>query len=225
MVSSGSADHNPQLREPSGDGKLIDKWCYHVPTTIEGKIGTRVVNLEVRLKNTNIQSRNKPAEVFSTSFVVTCKELNISAHGTDIEAIRAAVWNKLDGRFESKIENLIMIRTNKEAFHKDIKKTRCFSLDFKVTKVRRLTMKDGSRFMIDDVYYRTSQYLQTWNDFIKRYNEDTVFLSDTSENNIAIESFMNQLSALHGKLSEFLTPCDAENNLLLASASYPSPET
>lgn len=100
-------------RDPNEDEDETDE-AEEETETVQ-RIGERKIAVEVYiLKETEEDDKTPPYTLNKVEFMVQCRheELNlkISVEGTDIAALRAEVWNRLDARFEIKWHDYYIVR-------------------------------------------------------------------------------------------------------------------
>lgn len=111
-----------RTRDVSRSGKLIDTWIYKYkgiplhpgcpPTTVRDEeneevsaqpqkmVRDQVVEVLVRIAKSTDESDTPPHPTSKVEFQVECENPIIRMTGTDIEALRKAMWSELDEAFD-----------------------------------------------------------------------------------------------------------------------------
>jgi len=231
--------------------KLIDQWVYKVkdieierldyvepedgpvlrrddPRTFDERYKRtkeRVVNKVVTCKLYMVKrtetTEEPPQPLETVKLELHCPELKIKIEGTDVEALRAAMWSMLDKKFEIQWERFYQVHVSKPSIYGG----------------------DGSGLEIiyDDVYrgktwdgklllkrWRGHEFhIDPWPGVFKDENGKVMAcIPATEENQEALKEFCRRVDILRAKLADFLRPDVIQENLLRLAgcALLPAPE-
>ena len=200
-------------------GKVVDSSVYKVKDVIreaesEGEDpsenghdeeGTKVVNksvtVEVRLVKSVKHSEEAPHPLNAISFVVSCKELDIEIEGTDIEALRAAMWAKLDKQFGIRWELYYLVDVSSRLPYTGSGSGFVVSYD----TVYKGTTWDG-KLLLRQLGCR-GQKVEAWpGEFRREGDRVLACIPGTSVNEAALKEFIRRTDLLREKIQEFLRP-------------------
>lgn len=205
-------------------GKLIDSWIYEVKDiTLEKKgyngdagddatdeekypivkerIVNRKVTIEVKMEKVLEVSDAPPHPLDRVKLYLTCKELDIKLEGTDLEALRAAMWAKLDERFAIKWERYYLVEVGRESIHRGTGTGMTVSYD----DVYKGTTHDGKLLMRRWAY--REEKIEPWPGRFKSDRGKVIACIEATEaNRLALEEFCKRMDLLREKLSDFLKP-------------------
>ena len=235
MKELGSRRHIP--------GKVFDTWTYKVkdvelprieyvpkdereegePKTRETKerVVNKVVTVELRIEKTTTQSEEPPHPLETVKLYAVCKELDISIEGTDVEALRAAMWGKLDKRYEIQWEKYFLVRVDHQAPYQGLGTGIVVSYD----DVYKGTTWDG-KLLLRRWSYREEK-IETWPGVFKEKGGKVLAcIPATESNEQALKEFVRRVNLLREKMAEFLKPENivATLNNLSGLALLPQPE-
>lgn len=165
------------------------------------RVKNKLVKVELRYCKETLQSDEPPHPTKNVSFEVYCDELDLKMAGTDIEALRAAVWERLDKRFEIKWEAFFLVTVNRERpWHGD-----GTGMMFSYDVVYRGTTWDG-KFLLKQ--YDGSEFkIKPWpGEFTDKGGNVLACIPVTDMNREALEQFAKRIDILRGKLADFLRP-------------------
>lgn len=194
------------------NGKLIDTWYYEykgieastpVPDGLSQKaIVTGIkVPIQLRLIKKLNKDQEPPLEVNEVSFLVTCKEASISLSGTDIELLRAAMWEKLDAKYSVKWEQYYKVQIREATVYDGIGT----GFTFEHSDVEKGTAWDGTLLM--RTFEHRTWKIEPWPDKFKDDRGHVLALIPaTQSNKEALDAFMEKINALRDALSKFLEP-------------------
>jgi hypothetical protein len=219
--------------EGSG-GKLVDTWIYEFPAIEETAVGdledgeepTRRVNakkieVELRLIKKFVNSTAPPLATKEVRFSLVAKEADIHLEGTDIEALRVALWDKLDKHYTTKWERFYLVEISQDGYHHRGIGT---SITFNYSRVEKGTAWDGTLLMREYRSY-AGEVISPWpGQFTDKKGRVIACIPASDENHKALEEFGRRIDALRNKLADFLRPEEllktlanlSSNNLLPA---------
>ncbi|AQH05842.1 hypothetical protein A9R05_43345 (plasmid) [Burkholderia sp. KK1] len=214
-------------------GKVVDTWYYEYQglTTDEGAsddvdASKRVqgVKVEIRLVlHKEFESSDKPPlATKSVSFAVECDNPDFTLHGSDIEALRAAMWSKLDKHYAVKWENFYLVQILRSHHWEGIGT----GLAFSYKHIERGTAWDGTLLLRKYEHGRGST-IQPWpGEFRDKHGDVMACIPETKENTQALQEFAARIDALRGVLANFLRPESIMKTLHnLNSVGLPAPAT
>lgn len=215
--------------EGSG-GKLLDTWIYEYKGVTEYDNGPegearktvepKKVEIELRLIKEFENSAQPPLATKSVCFVVTCKEADIKLKGTDIESLRAAMWEKLDARYEVKWERYYLVRIRPESPYEGVGTGFTFSFDW----VEKGVAWDGTLLLRERPRYSGGDRISPWpGEFRDKNGKVMACIPETEANTKALKEFRDRIDELRERLAGFLKPEQilrtlanlSESNLLL----------
>jgi hypothetical protein len=165
------------------------------------RVVNKIVTIEVRLEKKTKQTEEAPHPLDTVSFTVVCKELDIEMRGTDIEALRAAMWSKLDTQFEIKWERYFLV---------DVDQSRPFTglgtgLTVSYDTVYKGTTWDG-KLLLRRWSYRDER-IELWpGEFRVKGNRVIACIPGTDANEESLKEFVRRVDLLREKLQDFLRP-------------------
>jgi hypothetical protein len=196
-----------QTRSPYG-GKLVDTWYYEyqgIDPEHEGespRVAPLKVPVELRLHKKFADTTTPPLPAKEVWFEVVCPSGDFKLTGSDIEALRAAMWGKLDEAFAVKWERYFLVQIGRERVYSGQGTALSFSYD----DIEKGTAFDGSLLMRR---YQMSKGLviEPWPDEF-RNNRGRVIscIPATEENRVALEAFAKKIDELREMLTKFLEP-------------------
>lgn len=201
-------------RSPSrspGKGTLVDTWVYDATysATEEGRDEperrTRKVSVELRLvKDFEGASEAPPMATRAVRFVVACKDIDLRLEGTDIEALRKAMWERLDARYAIAWEGWLLVKVDHRAPYEGSGTGFVFSRQ----RVERGVAFDGSVLLREYVTFGERGYRVTaWPEQFKEKNGRTLAcIPETPGNVEALDEFGRRIDAMRRQLAEFLRP-------------------
>lgn len=226
-------------------GKLIDTWIYEVKDvtqekieyvpdkdrdgddaedkykTVKERVVNRKVTIEIRMEKTVVNSDAPPHPLDKVKLVATVKELDIKIQGTDLEAIRAAIWANLDERFAIKWERYFLVEVGRERIYSGIGT----GLNVSYTDVYKGTTHDGKVLM--RIWRYRDEKIEPWPGSFKNDRGRVIAcIPATDTNEAALKEFCARIDLLREKLADFLKPENIELTLanLNALRLLPPPE-
>lgn len=241
MAKLGETRHVPE--------KLIDTWTYKVKDveleTLEwqepedgdytrpdersfedkykrGKkrIKNKLVTVNVYLVKRTRQSEEPPHPLDMVNAKVTCPELGLKMEGTDIVALKDAMWACLDKKFEINWERFYQVQVNKTRVYCGDDGT---GLEIVYADVYRGTTWDGKLLL---KRWRGHEYkIDVWPGAFKdEQGKVMACIPATDENREALKEFCRRTDTLRGMLADFLRPDVIQQNLArLASCALLPP--
>jgi hypothetical protein len=202
-------------------GKLVDTWIYEYkgiadpvdpdaeeqpPQHVEAK----KVSIELRLIKNYADSEKPPLATKDVTFQVTCKEADIDLWGSDIEALRCAVWGLLDKRFEVKWETYYLVEVQPSNPYEGIGTGLTFGYD----TVEKGTAWDGTLLLKRYVRYGSRTEILPWPErFRTKAGKTIATIPATDKNRAAMKEFRDRIDELRDKLAAFLKPENIERTI------------
>ncbi len=172
------------------------------------KVVNKHVTVNVYMVKRTEQSEEPPHPLNTATLLIRCNELNIKIEGTDIVAMKDAMWSMLDKKFEIQWERYYQVQVNK---------SRVYGGD-----------GTGLEIVYDDVYkgttwngkhllkrWRGHEYrIDVWPGAFKDENGKVMAcIPATEENRVALKEFCARVDVLRGMLADFLRPDVIAENL------------
>ena len=218
--------------EGSG-GKLLDTWIYEYKGITEYDNGpegetrktveSKKVEVELRLIKKFSDSAQPPLATKEASLTVVCKEADIKLTGTDVEALRVAMWAKLDKRYEVKWERYYLVRIEPATSYEGISNGLTFSYDW----VEKGIAWDGTLLLKERPRFSNGDRISPWPGTFKDKNGKVMAcIPETEANTKALREFRDRIDALRERLAAFLKPDVILNTLAELSTNklLPPPE-
>lgn len=166
------------------------------------RIKNKVVAIELRMEKRTEQSEEPPHPTKDVHFELVCKELDIKMEGTDIEALRQAMWGVLDKKFEVKWEHFFLVEIDQ---HRPWGGGDGTGLTFSYKGVYRGTTWDGKYLMKE--WDGHDMKIKVWpGEFTDRGGKIIACIPDNEMNRAALDEFSKRIDELRKRLAEFLTP-------------------
>lgn len=177
------------------------------------------VAIEVRLLKEFAQGDSVPASVKAVEFVAINKDLNLRVQGTDIEAIRVAVWSKLEAEFKIEWEPYLLIEIDREGRY-----YRGRSEGFSLTEITvyKGVARDGTVLLREYDSGRTSSIYKyrPWPGEYQTTNGKVVAcIPATKANEESMENFRARINELRQRLEDMVKPDVILQTLANLSAS------
>ena len=233
-------------KSSNGSGVLVDTW-YWTYKGVESELGKHLrgreaqddgddplneapdqapllvkdqkIAIEVRLLKEFAQSDSVPASVKAVEFVAINKDLNIKVQGTDIEALRVAVWSKLEAEFKIEWERYLLIEIDREGrYH------RGNSEGFSLTEVSvyKGVARDGTVLLREYDTSRTSSpyKYRPWPGEYQTTNGRVIAcIPATEANKESMTNFRARINELRTRLEELVKPVNILQTLANLSTS------
>lgn len=210
--------------------KVIDKWTYKVKDVeiefldyvpekerthadektklTRERVKNKVVNVELRMVKTTVQSEEAPHPLQSVKLIAYCPELKTKMEGTDVEALRAAMWSMLDEHFAIKWERYYLVKVDQQRVYSGTGTALAVSYD----DVYKGTTHDGKVLM--RIWRYRDNRIELWPGVFKEANGNVIAcIPATEANKLALEEFIRRTNILREKLQEFLKPERIEQTL------------
>jgi hypothetical protein len=183
------------------------------------KVTNKHVTVNVYMVKRTEQSEEPPHPLNSARLLIRCNELNIKIEGTDIVAMKDAMWSMLDKKYEIKWERYYQVQ---------VLKSRVYGGD-----------GTGLEIVYDDVYKGTTwdgkHLLKRWRGhefridvwpgaFKDESGKVMACIPATEENLEALKEFCRRVDILRGKLADFLKPEVIQQNLVQLAGCRLLPE-
>ena len=181
------------------------------------RVKNKVVTIEVRLCKTTRQSEEPPHPTEDVHFEVYCEELKLKIEGTDIDALRAAIWDRLDKRFEIKWEQFYLIEVDENRPWGGASGT---GIMFEYDTVWRGTTWDG-KFLLKK--YEGHEFkIKTWpGEFTDKGGKVIACIAATDQNREALEEFCKRMDQMRKVMSDYLRPARIMETLANLSGNLP----
>ena len=204
-------------------GKVIDSWVYKVkdveleqlehvpeeerregapPKIARERVVNRIVNVEIRMEKTTVQSEEPPHPLDTVKLYAVCKELHIGIEGTDVELLRSVMWSMLDARFEIKWARYFLVKVDKQRVYSGTGTALAVSYD----DIYRGVTHDGKLLM--KIWKHGSTYkIEKWPGEFKQADGNVLAcILATQANEDALREFVRRTDLLREKMQEFLRP-------------------
>lgn len=166
------------------------------------RIVNKVVKIELRMEKETKQSEEPPHPTKSVRFEVCCPELSVKIEGTDIEALRAGMWDCLDKRFQIKWEKYYKVEVKRAHIWGGIGE----GLEVIYDDVWKGTTWDGKILLRQWDHHRDYK-IKPWPGAFRDEKGDVMAcIPATKENEDALKEFCKRIAVLRDKLAEFLKP-------------------
>lgn len=193
-----------------GDGVVVDTWYYDVEHVVgggENDVDTRktaVKKVEVKLRLIkDFEGETAPMATKKVSFLLVCDEIDMRIEGSDVEVMRAAMWEHLDERYKIRWEPWLLVRVDQRRPYEGSGEGFTFSYN----EVTRGVAFDGSVLLREYKTYGRGYEVSAWPRQFKEKNGRTIAcIKATKENVAALEQFAEQITAMRRRLAEFVAP-------------------
>lgn len=203
-----------------GKPKLIDTWIYSHKGIVEeaGDLEAEPENVPSRrlVRDQRIDVKlyivkefeeidSPPHATKSVSFIAKCDNPKISVSGTDIEAIRRAVWAELDKAFKIKWSNWFLVDLTPQRPYEGFGT----GMSFSYKNVEKGVAWDGAELLRDWRYRRSggNYEIRPWpGAFTDNGGRIIACIPNTPENEAALEEFGRRIDELRKRLASFLEP-------------------
>jgi hypothetical protein len=206
-------------------GKVIDRWIYKVKDVtldkleyvpeeeraddeqeekyheVKERVQNKVVTVELYLEKTTKQSEEAPHPLDTIKFHLKCDELELTLEGTDVELLRAAMWSKLDARYEIKWDKYFLVEVDSTHPYTGWGTGMVFSYN----DVFKGTTWDGKTLLRIRRYHE--EKIEPWPGvFTRKGGKVIACIEATEANEAALEEFKSRVDLLREKLQSFLEP-------------------
>lgn len=233
-------------RQNNGKGTLVDTWYWdfpgidlvgsldhpeseeaevHAHERAKQLVKGQKIPLEVRLIKQYNGEGGAQQTPKAVEFSVTCPMLNLSVSGTDIEALRTAMWSMLESTYKIEWERYLIVVIAGAASHQAQIETG-FALG--TSSVYKGTAPDGTVLLreYDRGYGRSTWKYRPWPGEYSNKNGDVLAcIPATEKNEIAIEEFRASIMTLKHRLQALVKPESIQETLenLSKIAMLPAP--
>jgi len=166
------------------------------------RVVNKTVKIELVLEKSTSQSEEPPHPTESVKFIVRCAELKLEMEGTDIECLRAAMWDRLDEKFDIKWEHFYLVT---------ISETRGWSgsdgtgILFEYDTVSKGTTWQGRLLM--KRYENREFVIKPWpGEFTDKGGKVIACIPVNDMNTAALENFSERMNQMRKVMAEFLRP-------------------
>lgn len=185
-------------------GKVVDTWYYERDDKTRVAVPVCMTKQSRDDKWLEDNTRNKPPfETLNVGLYVDLDGETIEA--TDVEALRAAVWAKLDEKYGIKWERYYLVQISPERVYRGLGKGFTVSYD----DVEKGTTWDGRLLMRE--YKHRGFHVSPWpGEFKDDRGRVQACIPATETNRKGLEEFCQQIETLQGMLRKFLEPARIE---------------
>ncbi len=192
-------------------GKLVDTWTYEYegvenPPSEDADIDhvrfmmAKGIKISVKLflHKKFKESVSPPLETKEVWFSVQCEKPEFKFSGSDIEALRAAMWEKLDEHFAVKWERYFKVRITPGYI--------AHGLSFEYSDVEKGVAWDGS-LLLREYESSKGRIIRPWpGEFRDGNGKVMACIPATPENEAALKEFASRIHELRKRLADFLRP-------------------
>ena len=166
------------------------------------RVKNKIVTIEVRLIKKTSQSEEPPHLTEDVRFEVYCAELDLHIKGTDIELLRAAVWEHLDKKFAIKWEQFYLVEV---AENRPWGGSDGTGILFEYDTVWRGTTWNG-KFLFKK--YESNEFkIKTWpGEFTDKGGKVIACIPATEPNKLALEEFVRRMNEMRKVMANYLRP-------------------
>lgn len=166
------------------------------------RVKNKIVEIKVYYIKKTKQSEEPPHPTEEVKFEVKCKELKLDMEGTDIEHLKAAVWDRLDEKFKIKWEGFYLVEVERN--HPWGGYTGA-GIMFKYDHVYRGTTWDGKLLL---KRYEGHEFkIKPWpGDFTDKGGHVIACIPETELNKSALENFCARMDELRKVMADYLKP-------------------
>ncbi len=212
------------------NGKLLDTWYYeyqgipgdHVEDEDERPEPTvKAIKVPVKLYLfKKFKGETPPLSVDEVWFEVVCDNPDFSIKGSDIEALRAAMWEHLNEHYKVKWERYYLVEIDHRAPYSGIGT----GLVFGYETVYKGTAFDGT-LLLKQYQYSRGEVISPWpGEFRDERGRVLACIPATDTNEKALEEFGKRIDLLREKLIDLVRPDQIEHTLLTLSTNKLLPE-
>lgn len=198
----------------SSKGVVVDTWFYvHKAVVVQGDdeedgearrlVEDRRVEVKVRLIKKTGNAAAPPFPTEAVSFSAECTDPRIRVEGTDIEAIRKAVFSQLDKALAIKWEPHLLVRVQRPFLFETGS-----GVEVTWSEVYKGTAWDGSLLLREfRSHSKEIWVISPWpGAFSDKYGKVMACLPATEANRAALTEFARRLDDLRKRIAEFLSP-------------------
>ena len=172
------------------------------------RIKNKLVTVNVYMVKRTLQSEEPPHPLESATLLIRCQELDIKIEGTDIEAMKAAMWSMLDKKFEITWERFYQVQVVKSRIYNG----EGTGLEIVYDDVYKGTTWDGKLLI---KRWRGHEFkIDVWPGAFKDESGKVMAcIVANEENRVALKEFCKRVDVLRGMLADFLKPDVIMENL------------
>ena len=205
------------------NGKLIDTWYYEyegIPSDPEMDDDENAKRPEPKVKDIKVpvklylykkfKSDTPPLSVSEVWFGVECATPEIDLQGSDIEALRAAMWEHLDKHYEVRWETYYLVEIRQNGPYSGMGTGLTFGYD----TVSKGTAFDGT-LLLKQYQYSRGFVISPWpGEFRDRQGTVIACIPSNDLTRSALEAFSKRIDLLREKLVDLVRPEEIEQTLL-----------
>ena len=202
------------------NGKILDTWYYEyegIPSEVEDDVeeqpAPKVQAIKVTIKLSiykKLNSATPPLAVSEVWFGVECEKPEFFLTGSDIEALRAAMWEKLDEHFAVKWENYFLVEIRHDHPYSGLGT----GLTYGYETVEKGTAFDGTLLLRKREWSR-GDVISVWPGEFRDQRGNVIACIPSNEmNRKALEEFGKRIDILREKLIDLVRPDTIEQTLL-----------
>ena len=222
------------------NGKLVDTWYYEYEGIIpppdddadedeqpdhgrkqfgkrkQTEAEVRPIKVEVKLYlYKQFKGDTPPLATNEVWFEVVCDTINMTLKGSDIEALRAAMWEKLNEHFKVKWESYFLVEIRQHGPYSGMGT----GLTFGYETVYKGTAYDGT-LLLKHYRYGRGDIIEPWpGEFTSKESGEVIAcIPDTKANRKALEEFAGRIDLLREKLIDLVRPANIMQTLLTLSS-------
>jgi hypothetical protein len=189
--------------EPEDGDHGHDEREDHEKHVVKGeRIVNKTVKIELILHKKTSQSEEPPHPTESVEFEVKCEELKLNMTGTDIEALRAGMWDQLDAKFDIKWEQFYLVTVSPTRGWNGAAGT---GILFEYDNVWRGTTWDGKLLMKK---YDSHEFkIKPWpGEFTDKGGKVIACIPVNEMNTLALQNFSDRMDKMREVMADFLRP-------------------
>ena len=186
--------------------KFTDKQTYRAS---KERVVNKTVTIELRVEKTTRQSEEPPHPLATIALELVCEELDYKMTGTDVEALRAAMWATLDKKFEITWESYYLVTLSHSRPYQGLGTGLVLSYD----SIEKGTTWDGKSLLRQ--WHGSERKIKPWPGTFKDKNGDVIAcIQATDANESALQEFCRRIDTMRERLQEFLLPENIQKTLL-----------
>lgn len=221
----------PKASNEGSNGKLIDTWIYEFPALVQHSdddegaprhtVAAKKVPVELRLIK-RFTGSTPPLATGEVEFLVVVKDTeDIKFRGTDIEALRVALWDQLDERYKTQWHEYFLVQVTPEAFYDGIGT----GLAFGYSNVEKGIAWDGT-LLLRQRRWGGETEIKPWpGEFRDKNGKVLACIPATTQNRKSLEEFRARIDVLRKRLADYLRPDQIMQTLANLSQNMLLPPT
>ena len=181
------------------------------PEPRPGAVVEKIVPVEIRLqKEFDTAESGSQRPVKSLRFSMSCENPKFAVAGSDIDALRLAVWDYLDKAFAVKWDSYLLVTIRPALIYHG----RGTGFEVCRNHVQKGTAHDGTLLIREHRYGNRGFEIKPWPGAFKdKDGKLTACIPATAENEKALNEFEVMIDALRDRLSEFFRPEQIQQTL------------